>query len=214
MVVGLGQFGEHVATRLSAAGEEVLAVDKSMERVEAMKDHVTQAARADCTSEEAMRALGAAEVEVAVIALGEEDFEPAVLGTALLKGLGVANVVARSSSTQRGKILKLAGASRIVYPEAEMGAQLAHLLLHSSVSSSAALPSGYTLAEVRVPGGVSSTLRELRLDQTHGLSVVALSREGESLEPKPEQMVQTGDLLLLAGRTEKVNTLATSWERR
>ena len=40
VVVGLGQFGEHVARRLTEAGGEVLAVDLSLERVEAIKDDV------------------------------------------------------------------------------------------------------------------------------------------------------------------------------
>jgi trk system potassium uptake protein TrkA len=213
VVVGLGQFGEHVARWLSKAGREVLAVDRSMERVEAMKDVVAQAARADCTSEEAMRALGASKAEVAVVALGEEDFEAAVLGTSVLKGLGVKTVVARSSSPQRGKILTLAGASRVVYPEAEMGEQLARMLMHSSVLASTDLPSGFTMAELRVPEhAASKSLQELQLRRTHGLNVIAITHRGLITEPVPETMVSAGDVLLVAGRDERVEALARLWD--
>lgn len=213
VVLGLGQFGEHVARRLSEAGAEVLAVDRSMERVEAMKDVVAQAVRADCTSEEALRALGVARAEVGVVALGEEDFEAAVLGTAALKSLGVEKVVARSSNQQRGRILSLAGASRVVFPEAEMGEQLARTLLHSNLQSSAELPNGYALAELRVPrSAAGKSLMELRLRQTHGLNVVAVQHGGAVREPIPEAPLSVGDVLLVAGRGERVAALARLWE--
>lgn len=213
VVVGLGQFGEHVARRLSEAGGEVLAVDLSLERVEALKDVVAQAVRADCTSEEALRALGVGKAEVAVVALGEEDFESAVLGTSVLKGLGVKTVVARSSSRQRGKILSLAGASRVVYPEAEMGEQLARGLLHSSLQASTELPSGYALAELKVPEhAAGKSLQQMRLRQTHGLNVIAIQHRGVVNEPIPEAMLHPGDVLLVAGRGERVASLARLWD--
>jgi trk system potassium uptake protein TrkA len=213
VVVGLGQFGAAVARRLAEAGREVLAVDRSLEKVEAIKEEVPHAARADCTSEEAMRALGAGEAEVAVVALGEEDFEGAVLGTAVLKSLGVRTVVVRSSSPQRGRILTLAGASRVLFPEAEMGEQLARGLLHTSLGATAALPGGYTLAEVRTPRAVwGRSLLELKLRHSHALNVVAIVRGGGPLEPQPESVLQEGDTLLVAGRSERVAALAQQGE--
>ncbi|MGA9521811.1 MAG: TrkA family potassium uptake protein [Myxococcaceae bacterium] len=213
VVVGLGQFGEHVARRLSEAGHDVLGLDKDMERVESLKDAVPRVARADCTSENAMRAMGVGEAEVAVMALGEEDFEAAVLGTAVLKGLGVKTVVARSSSPQRGRILSLAGANRVVYPEAEMGEQLAQSLLHSNVAASVALPSGFSLVELRAPKTVAGkTLQELQLRQTHALNVVAIERGGKVRDPEPSFALEDGDMLLLAGRTHQIDSLARLWE--
>lgn len=213
VVVGLGQFGEHLARELSAAGNEVLVVDRSMERVEAIKDAVAQAVRADCTSEETMRALGVGRAEVAVVALGEEDFEAAVLGTAVLKAVGVKTVVVRSSNRQRGRILSLAGAARVVYPEAEMGEQLARMLQHSCMLASTALPSGYTLAELRVPSQTDGmSLQEMRLRQSHGLNVLAIQRQGAVKEPTPEATLHAGDVLLVAGRGERVAALAKLWD--
>lgn len=215
VVVGLGQFGEHVALRLAQAGHEVIAVDSDMERVEALKDSVARAVRADCTSETAMRAVGAPEADSAVIALGEQDFEAAVLGTAVLRSLGIGTVIARASGLQRGKILTLAGATRVVYPEAEMGEQVAALLLHRSISSAARLPSGFGLAELRAPAAVASkTLSQLDLRRSHGLTVVAVTRGAEAADPTPEFAFQDGDLVLVAGRTERLEALARAWDVR
>jgi trk system potassium uptake protein TrkA len=213
--VGLGQFGEHVALRLASAGREVIAVDSDMDRVEAIKDSVARAVRADCTSEAAMRAIGAPEAESAIIALGEQDFEAAVLGTALLKSLGVATIIARATGAQRGKILMLAGASRIVYPEAEMGEQVAALLLHPSISSTVRLPSGFGLAELRAPAVVAGkALSELKLRQSHRLTVVAVTRGDGTLDAAPDLVFEEGDHLLVAGRTEMLEALARTWDAR
>jgi len=213
MVIGLGQFGEHVAGTLAEAGQEVVAIDKDMERIEAFKERVPRVARANCTSEEAMRSMGAAEVSVAIIALGEEDFESAVLGTSVLKSLGVSNIVVRSSSRQRGRILALAGAARVVYPEAEMGENLGRLLLHESLKASVELPSGFSLSELTVPKLISGkTLADLQLRQTHRLNVIAIGRKGLWTEATPQAVLEEGDLLLIAGRSEQVAGLAALWD--
>lgn len=215
VVVGLGQFGDHVARHLARAGREVIAVDADMERVEGIKEVVARAVRADCTSESAMRAVGAAEAESAIIALGEQDFEAAVLGTALLAALGVRSVIVRASDPQRGKILALAGATRVVYPEAEMGEQVASLLLHPSLSSAARVPSGFGLAELRAPTAVGGrTLAELKLPQSHRLTVVAVTRGAEALEAEPGLRLAEGDHVLVAGRVERLDVLARTWDAR
>lgn len=215
VVVGLGQFGEQVARHLARARREVIAVDADMDRVEAVKDTVARAARCDCTSEAAMRAIGAAEADSAVIALGEGDFEAAVLGTALLAALGVKTIIARASGPQRGKILALAGATRVVYPEAEMGEQVASLILHSSLSSAVRLPSGFGLAELCAPPAVGGrTLAELKLPQSHRLTVVAVTRGEQALEAEPGLRVEEGDHVLVAGRVERLDALARAWDAR
>jgi trk system potassium uptake protein TrkA len=215
VVVGLGQFGEQVARALARAGREVIAIDADMDRVEAVKDVVARAARADCTSEGAMRAIGAAEADAAVIALGEQDFEPAVLGTAVLAQLGVKTIVARAQGAQRGRILQLAGATRVVYPEAEMGEHVATLLLHPSLSSAARLPSGFGLSELRAPASVAGrSLAELKLPRAHGLTVVAVLRREEAIDPEPELRLAEGDLVLVVGRAARLEGLARAWDVR
>ncbi len=211
-VIGLGQLGEQVARRLAEAGREVLAIDIDMARVEAIKDVVPRAVRVDCSSESSMRAVEISEIDVAVMALGESDFESAVLGTAVLKTLGVKTVIARSASPQRGKILSLAGASRVIYPELEMGDQLAQLLLHSNLRAAADLPSGFGLVEVRAPSSVGGrTVEALALRKTFGLSMVTVLRGGESLDPAPALVLEAGDGVLLVGRSAQLAELVRSW---
>ena len=52
-VIGLGRFGESIATELANAGADVLAVDIDKERVHALADIVTCAVTVDVRDTEA-----------------------------------------------------------------------------------------------------------------------------------------------------------------
>ena len=51
LVIGLGQFGRHLATRLTELGNEVMVVDRDEERVAALASVVTAASVGDCQDE-------------------------------------------------------------------------------------------------------------------------------------------------------------------
>ena len=133
IVLGLGQLGRHTAMTLFSGGGDVLAVDKSEERVELIKDSVGQAVCADATNINTLSAIGAANADTAVIAFGEAELEESILACSALSDLGCGRIVVRSSSALHGKILTRVGASKVVYPEKQIGEQLAKSLLVSGV---------------------------------------------------------------------------------
>ena len=87
-IIGLGIFGEAVLEALMEGGHEVIGIDSELERVNAMRDRGTRVVCLDARDDEALRQQGAANVDVAVIALGEA-FETAVLAALNLRDLGV-----------------------------------------------------------------------------------------------------------------------------
>ena len=56
-IIGLGNFGYYLATRLYDKGHEVLAIDKDTNRVQEIKDKVSQAVVADATDRNAIEPL-------------------------------------------------------------------------------------------------------------------------------------------------------------
>ena len=72
-VIGLGRFGSKLATTLFQSQHEVLAIDQDDLKVQAMLGRVTYAVEADATSETVLRDLGVADMDVAVVALGQSD---------------------------------------------------------------------------------------------------------------------------------------------
>ena len=202
LVVGLGRFGRAVAEGLIDAGGEVIAVDTDMHFVEAARDRVTVAAQVDSVEPDALRAVGAEEVDAAVVAIGA-DFAAEILTVAILKELGIKEIVARANTERERRILELVGATRILSVEAEMGQRLARSLVATHVLDNVPLSEGvsmiYWTADERVIG---RTLADSELRSRWHLSLVAVRRAGgEKLEilPPPDFVFHEGDVLLLVG---------------
>lgn len=202
LVIGLGRFGRAVAEGLVDEGGEVIAVDTDMALVEAVRDRVTVAAQIDNVESATLGAIGAAQADAAVVAIGE-DFAAGILTVASLKDLGIKTIVARASTDRERQILELVGATRIVTVEVESGQRLARALAATDAIDTIALGAGvsivYWTADARVVG---RALADSELRTRWELNLVALRPAGsERLEvlPAPDRVFREGDVLLLAG---------------
>ena len=125
LVIGLGRFGAAAARELMRLGHEVLAVDSNESIVNEIAPEVTHAVQLDAADEGALRAIGAAEFDHAIVAISS-GVEASIFATMALKKLGVGNVVAKAGSELHGAILERVGADRVVFAEREMGERVAH----------------------------------------------------------------------------------------
>ena len=124
-VIGMGRFGSSIAKALAEMGFEVLAVDSNEQRIQEISSIVTHAVTADATDEEALRAIGVRNFDVAVVAIGD-DIQASILTTLILKDLGMPNLIVKAQSDLHGKVLSKIGADRVVFPERDMGLRVAH----------------------------------------------------------------------------------------
>jgi trk system potassium uptake protein TrkA len=202
LVVGLGRFGTSVASSLSDAGYDVLAIDSSERQVQAASAQISHVVQADATSETVLNELGIKEFDIAIVAVGS-DIQSSVMATVLLKKLGIPYVVARSNNTLHGEILRKIGADKVVFPEYDMGNRVAHELLLGKVADYLSLTRRYGLISIEVtPELGGHTLADLDLGPRGKESVAALiiRRVNEViLNPSLSEVVKAGDMLILAG---------------
>lgn len=207
-VIGLGRFGASVARTLHNMGHEVLGIDSNQELVDQLADSLTYTVMADTTDEEALRALGLRNFDVVVVAIGS-DVQASILTTVILKELGVPVVVAKASSELHGRTLAKVGADKVIYPERDMAARLAHSLLTGSQIDYIELSPEFTIMEMAVPPQLAGqTLREMNLRNRFGISVMAI-KKGEEINAAPlaDDVVNPGDTLVLLGSSEGVRQL-------
>ncbi len=126
-VLGLGRFGGAVASELVRLGFDVLGVDDAESVVQTYTSRVTHVVEADITNVDALRQLGIDDIKHAIVAVGS-DLEASILATAALDELGVPAIWAKAVSPQHGRILQRVGAHHVVYPEHDMGHQVAHMI--------------------------------------------------------------------------------------
>lgn len=210
LVIGLGRFGSSVATELCALGNEVLAVDTHEDLVQAAAANVTHAVTADARDPEVLRALAVRNFDCAVVAVGGEIGNSALI-TLNLKELGVKKVVCKASSHTHRKVLEKIGADRVVFPEHEMGNKLAHALSSSSVLNFIELSDDTSIVEVPVPDmWVGKSIRELDVRNTYGVNIIAL-RRGEKqkfvIAPGGDAALASDDVIVALGLDKNINAI-------
>ncbi len=220
-VIGLGTFGGKTAVRLFEKGAEVIAIDKSEELVNKIKDRVTHSVVMDITDERALRSLNISDVDVAVVAIGD-NIEMSIMAVAQLRKLGVGRVIARATTPLHQHILKEMGASEIIKVEEEMGEIIASQIIAPHVLQRYNFSAGYSLIEIKAGKKFNSkTIVESKIRQNYGLNIVALQKrvpyiteDGKAAFkveindcPMPMDVIDGDDVLVLVGSERNFNRL-------
>ena len=209
-VIGLGRFGYHVARTLAQGGAEVIACDVDEEKVREVSEYVSLAYVLDATDAKALKESGIANVDTAVVSIGE-NIEASILIVVQLKELGVKEVVAKAITPLHGKVLEKLGVDRVVYPEKEMAIRVAHSLLVGEFIEEIPIGEKHSLFELKAfDFMLGKTLRELDVRRRFGVSVLAIKR-GENLivNPMGDEKVLPGDILVVLGTTEQLSSMAS-----
>lgn len=208
LVVGLGRFGSALAESLERSGHEVLAVDRRPELVQQWSGRLTHVVQAESTNEEAMRQVGAADFQVAVVAVGT-DLESSIVSTSVLADIGIPHLWAKAITEPHGRILERVGAHHVVYPERDAGTRVAHLLT-GKIIDFIEFDDGYAITKMRAPREAwGRTLGEAALRSKYGVTVVGVKRRGQGFTyAQADTPVAEGDLLIVAARTEDAERFA------
>lgn len=214
IVIGLGRFGTSLVRTLVKNGHEVLAVDKNEQLVQDIADHATHALQADCTDESVLRELGASNFTHAIVAIGD-DLQASILTTLLLKELRVPKVTAKANNEMHGQVLSKVGADHIVYPERDMAARLGKQLSSDNLIDFIELSPTYNLVEFKAPRSMNAkSLAQLNIRAKYGCTVMAV-KTGDymNISPKAEDLVYTGDVLIMIGSNEDIRELENDYEQ-
>lgn len=210
-VIGLGRFGQKLAIALAMSGAEVIAIDKDRNEIELIRDQVSHAVRLDGTDEEALKAQGVDKADVAIIGMGQENFEAAILTVVNLRQMGVKQIYARAESLIAGEVFSKVGATDVIYPEIESAQRWAYKLIAPQIGEKIDFAPGYSLARIKAPASFDGkTLMDLQLRQKYSVNLVAIKRsEGSKVKkdekgglmtvPMPNTVIHTDDILMVAG---------------
>ena len=207
-MLGLGRFGRVLAESLVQLGHEVLGVDASARVVQDCADGLTHVVRADGTDAAALRQLGAADFTRAVVAIGT-DIQASILATYALVDLGIPTIWAKAITAEHGAILERVGASRVVFPERDMGVRVAHSMVGRTVDY-IELDEDFVLIETTAPRAlVGRTLRDAELRARHDVTIVCVKNPGGAFTyATPETVLREGDLIVVAGTIARAEAFA------
>jgi trk system potassium uptake protein TrkA len=208
LVIGLGIFGHQAAAALAESGATVIAVDRDRDRVDKLAHLFAKAATTDGCDEEALDALGAFDVDAAIVSVGDY-FDVTVLVTHLLRKRRVPTVVVQVNSQREAEAIRAVGATHTCFPERDSARTIVGHFIEDPAPYER-IPIGHDAGIIEVPvprPAVGRSLRELDLRKRYAVNVVAVKTppaeeglsETISVSPDAEAPLTAGQVLVILG---------------
>ena len=208
LVIGLGRFGAATAGQLQRLDREVLAIDEDAGLVQKWSERVTHAVQADARSIDALRQIGAQDFSIAVVAVGSS-IESSVLITANLVDLKIPQIWAKAISKSHGTILTRIGANHVIYPEAEAGERVAHLV-SGRMLDFIEFYDDFAIVKMYPPKPIRGIpLSQSLVRKKFGVTVVGVKSPGADFTyATPETIVSNHDLIIVSGNSTDIEKFA------
>lgn len=205
LLVGLGNFGMHVAKQLYALGHDVMAVDKDEEKVNAALPYVTNAQIGECTNPAFLSSLGVGNYDVCIVTIGE-DFQSSLETTSLLKELGGQFVVARADRDVHAKFLLRNGADEVVNPEKQIAEWTAIRYTANHILDYIKLDESHAIFEVTVPPNFAGkTIGEIDIRKKYGINIMGVKENGKmNLSVDANTMLSDNLTMLVLGERKSI----------
>ena len=207
-VLGLGRYGQVVASELVRNGAEVIAVDNDEDTVNTFAQEVPICKCADVTDPDVLEQLGIGNVDTAIVAMAS-NLEASVMATTICKELNIKHVIVKCANEMHEKILRRVGADQTVLPEKESGLRLARNLLSSGFIDAIELSDAISMIELDVlPEWAGKTLIELNLRKKYNINVIATSKDGKiNINVDPNAQLDKSMKLVVIANIHKINKL-------
>lgn len=177
IVVGLGNFGLSLAEKLTKLGNEVIGIDNSIAKVEAVKEKISYAICLDATDEFAMSGLPWKDTDIVIIAIGE-DTGANIMATAMVKKLHPNRIISRAITPIHETILEAMNVETIIHPEDESAERWAKKLSLKGMVDSFELSINYSIAEISIPDKlVGKTIEEVGFRNNYNLVCVTIIKK-------------------------------------
>lgn len=179
LIIGLGIYGSNLARDLVAMGHEVIGADSSRTKVDEIKDYITTAYIVDSTEESALAVLPLRNIDVTIVAIGE-NFGASVKTVALLKKAGAPVIYARAIDQLHESILESFKVDRILKPEQRAAADLTHEMALGAAVESLAVTDEVSVLKFSAPDFfIGLSYSDLDLGREYGLQLMAAARPKE-----------------------------------
>lgn len=203
LIVGLGNFGASLAEKLTNQGNEVIGIDSSMAKVDALKEKISHTICMNATDDFTVSGLPLKDTDVVIVAIGE-DQGANIMATALFKNLNVKRLISRAINPLHEMVLNALGVDEIVHPEEETAERWAKKLCLVGLIDSFELSDEYSLVEANVPNEYAGKkIGEIDFRKKYNILILTtikkteeLSNLGKNITVNKVQGVASAELIL------------------
>jgi trk system potassium uptake protein len=221
IIIGLGNFGSALATRLVAMGHEVIGVDMQMNKVEELKGKLTHTLCLNCADQQAITNLPLREADVVIVCIGEDEGAN-LMTTALMKKMNVKRLISRAVNPLHETVLDAMLINEIVHPEEETAERWANKLDIPGIVDSFELSREYSIIEVVVPERyVGKKLGEIKFRRNYSILLLTVMKMEEETNvigvrrkvtvpqgvASSETVLRAGDIVAFFGKIKDIQNM-------
>lgn len=208
-IIGLSSFGYYLCKSLHENGFNLMAIDLKEELVKEVKPFVRKAVIGDARDKSFLMQLGIQDFEIVIISVGNR-MDSSILITLYMKELGIKEIIAKAINEDHAKILERIGATRIIFPERDMGLRMANTLLSPNFLEYIPLTEGFSLIEISpTREWLGKSLGELDLRKKYKIQV-SMVREiipERVVIPDGDFVFKDSDILYIIGSNENISKM-------
>jgi voltage-gated potassium channel len=219
IVCGFGRLGREICRELRLAGNTVVVIDNTEQRVEMAEAQGYLFVQGDASAEAVLLEAGVLRARSLAVATPTDALNTYIVLTARDVAPDV-HILARATDDQAARRMKKAGASEAVSPYHVGGLRMAALLLRPAVvdfmdvASAGEFPDIFIEQLLLGPGSrlAGRSLREAEYQAKYKVIVLAAHRPDREQRflPDPSQPLEAGTLLIVAGHRTDLDRLASA----
>lgn len=176
LIIGLGNFGVALATRLTTMGHDVCGVDADMRIVEEYKSQISTTMCVNIIDQVSIKALPLDDADAVIVALGNHIGESIVI-VSLLKQAGVKHIVARAVNPMHRTILETIGVDEVIIPEQMTADIWSYSSEAEKIKGIYMVDDDYQIVECQIPEILKAqSLSEANIEETFGVKLIAVKR--------------------------------------
>ena len=209
LVIGLGRFGQHLASYLLDLGNDVMIIDSDERKLEGLVPYATSSKIGDCTNPEVLRSLGIGNFDVIFICIGT-NFQSSLEITSLVKEMGGKHVVSKATRYIQAKFLLRNGADEVIYPEKDIAERCAARFSMDNVFDYIEISSKYGIYEISpLKEWVGKSIRESNIAARYRVTIIGIKKEGREshIMPSADDFIEDGEHLIVLASHETARKL-------
>ena len=223
IVCGYGRVGRRAVEEFRVAGTNYVILDHSEDALAAADEHDDLFVRGNGANDEDLLRAGLDRARGLIVA-SDDDADNLYITLSAKARRPDLTVIARASSEDAERKLRLAGADRVVTPYTTAGRVMANLMIKPQVTAfvnvlTSSREPNLNFEEIVVGpscDAVGHTIGELEVAKRTGSYIVAIRKhEGElELRPSKDTRLEQGDIIVGIGSPEEIRSLERMFEDR
>jgi len=206
-IIGLSSFAKRMIDELYAVGTELILVDRDAVVIDKYKSKAKACYIADVINVESLSKIIPTSIDAAILDF-DDKLEPSILTTHYLHQMGIKNIIVETQFDTHGELLKLAGATQIVYPELEAAKRICPQLLSKNLWNYIQLSQDFAIAEVELKDElIGTSVKDSNFRAKYNLNIIASRINGsDELKPinDPNYILEKGNSLIVAGTNKDI----------